>query len=214
MPLTLVSVVACRRGRLADWRPEDYSAYKVLRLLGGRRIAGSAWLPRDAGSPQRISNAHRDLVVSWFVDRVAPYVRPVGDGTPRVVLVPFPDPGRVVGAPPSRSRLLAQALADRSGLRVLDILRWRQPMPRCRALGVQTLADNLVTTGSVVQTTCILVAECVSSGAGLQAAASQLRRYGGDTRLSISAGRAGEQREPDPFTTALTELDDVATADL
>ncbi len=212
MPLTLVSLAACLPGPLGTWRPEDYAAYKVVRLLGGRRIAGSIWL-QDGDRPLRISNAHRAAALRWFVGRAAPHLRSVRERSPRAALVPYPDPGRVIGAPPSRSRHLAQVLADATGLRVLDVLRWRQPMPRCRALDVQTLADNLVTTGGLLHGECILVAECVWQGSGLQAAAGRLRRHGAEVRLAISAGRAGV-READPFTTASAELEDVVTADL
>jgi hypothetical protein len=212
--LTLVSFVSVTTVRLGAWRPEDYAAYKTVRLLGGRRIAGSVWLPLTPGSPQRISNAHRWKVVDWFVERAAPSLHPFRDRGRQVALVPYPDPGRIVGASPSRSRRIAQALSDSSGVRVLDVLRWRQRMPRCRVLEVQTLADNLLITGSVMHVECVVVAECVGHDAGLQAAAAQLRRHGGRATLAVSAARAVRIPEDDPFSTLVTEVEDVATVDL
>lgn len=212
--MRLVSLVSCLPGPLGTWTTEDYRAYKIVRLIGGRRIAGSVWLPDGPGAGQRVSNAHREAALGWFVRRATPLLDGVRDSGRRVALVPFPDPGRVVGAPPSRSRALAQALADATSLRVLDVLRWRQPMPRCRALDLQTMADNLVTTGASLQLECVLVAECVWHGTGMQAAASRLRGYGATAHLAISAGRAGGPRETDPFTTMVQDLEDVVTADL
>ncbi|MGE0705412.1 MAG: hypothetical protein AB7F99_11045 [Vicinamibacterales bacterium] len=214
MPVTLVSFVACRLGRLSAWRPEDHSAYKVVRLLGSRRIRGSGWLPRPGCTPQRLSNAHRHLAFGWFVEKASPHLEVFRERGRGIALVPFPDPERIVGAPPSPSRRLAQALADSCGLRVLDVLRWRQPMQRCRKLDVQTLADNLLTTGNVLQVGCILVADCVSGGAGVQAASSHLRRHGGTVSLAISAGRAGPDPEAEPFSPVVAMLEDVTTIDL
>ncbi len=214
VPLTLVSLVACRLGRLSEWRPEDHSSYKVVRLLGSRRIRGSAWMPRPGCPPQRLSNAHRHLAFGWFVEGAATHLTALRERGRGVALVPFPDPGRIVGAPPSPSRRLAQALSDACGLRVLDVLRWRQPMPRCRTLDVQTLADNLVTTGNVLQVDCVLVADYVAYGAGLQAASSRLRTHGGLASIAISAARASPNPEADPFSPAVATLEDVTTIDL
>ena len=214
MPVSLVSAVRCLTRDVSAWRAEDYAAYKVVRVLGGRRIAGSVWLPQEAGPARRISNAQRDVAVAWFVRRVEPHLERYREYGRRAALVPYPDPERVVGGPPSRSRMLAQALADANGLRVLDILRWRQVMPRCRESDVQSLADNLLTTGAPMQLECILVADCVRGEGGIQAAAAKLRRSGAQVALAVSAGRAVRVAEACPFSTQVVELDDVPTVDL
>ena len=87
-------------------------------------------------------------------------------------------------------------------------------MPRCREFDVQSLADNLLTTGAPMQMECIVVAECVRGFAGIQAAASRLRRSGAQVSLAVSAGRAVRVPDPCPFATQALELDDVTTADL
>jgi len=214
MPVTLVSAVSCVTAGLSAWRAEDYGAYKVVRMLSGRRISGSVWLPHDDDAAQRISNAHRAAAVDWFVRRTSPHLERYREYGRRAALVPYPDAGRVVGGPPSRSRLLAQALADANGFRVLDILRWRQVMPRCRELDVQSLADNLLTTGAPMQMECILVADWVRGTTGIQAAAGRLRRSGAQISLAVSAGRAVRVAEACPFATQVAELEDVMTVDL
>lgn len=214
MPLTLVSFVGCVIRGASAWRPEDYHAYKFVRALGGRRIAGSAWIPTGDGRHWRLNNATRAAGHAWLIDRAYPFLRDAGAGGRRTVLIPFPDPGRVVGAPPSRSRIVAQALADATGLRVLDVLRWRQPMPRCRRLDAQACADNLITTSGLVQADAVLVAEYVADAVGLQVAAARLTRQGAQLALTLAAGRVVDTPDSDPFSTSAIVLPEVVAAGL
>jgi hypothetical protein len=202
-----VSLIGCSGARLSTWRPEDYDAYKVVRVLSGRRIAGSAWLPADGG-PVRVSNAHGPLLLGWFGGRASDVLREFRDRDPRPVLLPFPGPNRVVGAPPSGSRALAQELSARVGLRVLDVLRWRQPMPRCRPQGRQAFIDNLIVTGSPIRIDVVLVADCISSSVALEGAASRLGQMGSTVVLAVSAGRVVHPARPDPFARQVEAIGD------
>lgn len=161
-------------------------------------MAGSAWLPAEGGVI-RFGNAHAHLLLSWFGERAAPALEPYRRREPRPVLLPFPGPNRVVGAPPSGSRLLAQELSGRTGLRVLDVLRWRQAMPRCPPPDRQAAIDNLIVTGSPVRGDAILVADFISTAAVLEGAAVRLRQMGCTIVLAISAGAAARPARPHPF---------------
>jgi hypothetical protein len=194
----LVSLIACSTARLSTWRPEDYDAYKAVRVLSGRRIAGSAWLPVDGGVV-RVSNAHGPALLGWFGDRAVRALDPYRNRHPRVVLLPIPGPNRVVGAPPSGSRALAQELSLRTGLRVLDVLRWRQPMPRCPPPDRQVCLDNVIVTGSPVRADAILVSDFLSTPVALEAVAARLRQMGCSVVLGITAGLAAQPSRREPF---------------
>lgn len=200
MPFPFVSLIGCAGARLAIWRPVDYDAYKVVRVLSGRRIAGSAWLPADGG-PVRVSNAHSRLLLGWFADRASGALGELRPREPTPVLLPFPGPNRIVGAPPSGSRALAQELSARTGLRALDVLRWRQPMPRCRPQDRQAFIDNLIVTGSPVRVDVILVADCISSPVALEGVAARLQQMGSTVVLAVSAGGVDHPARREPFTT-------------
>jgi hypothetical protein len=182
----------------------DYDAYKATRVLSGRRIAGSAWLPVGSGA-LRVSNASGAGLMGWFGDQAAGALETFRHRGPRAVLLPLPGPNRVVGAPPSGSRALAQELSVRTGLRVLDVLRWRQRMPRCRPCDRQVFLDNLIVTGSPIHADVILVADCVSQRAALEGAAERLQQMGSTVVLAISAGQIHRGGRPEPFR-AHTEL--------
>jgi hypothetical protein len=205
VPLTLVSFIACAGSPLSAWRPVDHDAYKITRVIAGRRIAGSGWLPTPAGHI-RIRNGNRHVAAGWLIDRVAALIAPVLDADPHPVLLPFPGPNRIVGAPPSGSRALAQELTARTGLRTIDILRWRQRMPSCRPLDLQAFVDNLVTTGSPIRADCILIADFISNEAALHAAALRLQQMGSEAILAVSAACVRRSHPDDPFTTEMVSI--------
>lgn len=198
MAFALVSLIGCSASPLATWRPEDYDAYKIVRVLSGRRIAGSAWLPVDGGA-LRVSNAHGSALLNWFGDRAVGALDPFRNREPRVVLLPVPGPNRVVGAPPSGSRALAQELSVRTGLRVLDVLRWRQPMPRCPPPDRQVCLDNVIVTGSPVRAEAVLVSDFLSTPVALEAVAARLRQMGCSVVLAVTAGLAVQPSRREPF---------------
>ena len=207
MAFPFVSLIGCSGERLSRWRPEDYDAYKAVRVLAGRRIAGSAWLPASA-APVRISNAHGQLLVSWFGERVFATLTERGLMNGPALLLPFPGPNRVVGAPPTGSRALAQEVSARIGGRVLDILRWRQRILSRGHVDRQTFLDNLIVTGSPVRADCVLVADFVSNPAAFEAAADRLRQMGIRVVLAVSAGRIAAPVRVDPFATEIEIIDD------
>jgi hypothetical protein len=209
--LSCISFIACRTDGLSRWRQVDYYAYKVTRLIAGRRIAGSAWMPASDGEIVRVSNATAHVAVSWFLDRAAEALEASTKGDRRPVLLPFPGSNRVVGSPPSGSRNLAQELAGRTGLRVLDVLRWRQRMPSCQPPELQHFLDNLISTGSPIRTDCILITDLATSSVPLQAAATRLRQMGSIVTFAIAAGRVVRQPPEDPFTAEVATIDDLAT---
>jgi hypothetical protein len=208
MAVTLISFVACPTKSLTTWRPEDYAAYKLTRALAGRRVAGSAWVPDTRQPLLRLSNASEDAALCWFMDRAIPYVQKVVTGDRRPVLVPVPGANRIVGAPPSRGRALAQELSARTGFRVLDVLRWRQKMPRCQPTDPQTFADNVVLTAGLVRADCILIADFVRTGAAIQAIAARLRQAESLVLLALAAGRAADPPPVDPFAAQIESIDD------
>jgi hypothetical protein len=200
--LTLISFATWPRTALRTWRASDYAAYKVARLAAGRRIAGSAWISSPGGD-RRVSNASRDPVLQWLADRAAaPVLELTGTGL-RPALVPFPGWLRTVGSPPSGSRALAQELSTRTGLRLLDVLRWRQRMNGVAAGGPQFYFDNLVSTGSPVRVDCVLVADVVTAVEAVAAAAALLSRMGGRVVLAIAAARGTRAPAGEPFATAI-----------
>jgi hypothetical protein len=231
--ITLVSSVSCMTRRLHDWRQEDYNAFKFIRAITRRRFTGAAWIPVTGRLPQRLTQATRDAAVEWFGDMAAPSVHE-RIGSQPIVYVPIPDANRVVGSKPSASRALASELARRSDARLLDVLRWRQPLRYLRrsnvALGVvagsvpedlsgdtpggehremldpQMLSDNLINTGGVVMADCVLVADVVDSTAGVQAVAGRLRRLGGRPLLVVSAGRVVDTFPDDPFAERIEQV--------
>ncbi|MQA28487.1 MAG: hypothetical protein GEU82_01435 [Luteitalea sp.] len=208
--ITLVSGVSCMTRRLHDWRQEDYNAFKFMRAVARRRFTGSAWIPVPGRLPQRLTNATRDEVVEWFGEMVWPSVQEiVGRRSP--VYVPIPGRDRVVGSLPSASRALAAELARRSDGRLLDVLRWRQPLhtvPRLVGpLDPQALSDNLVNTGGVVMADCVLVADVVDGLASVQATAGRLRRLGGRPLLAITAGRIVNIFPDDPFGERIEQVE-------
>jgi hypothetical protein len=209
VPFPFVSLIGCSREGLSRWRPEDYDAYKAVRVLSGRRIAGSVWLPAP-GAPMRISNAHGQMLVSWFGGRVFDALAENRLLNGPAVLLPFPGPNRVVGAAPSGSRALAQELSSRGAGRVLDILRWRQRMPSCRHVDRQTFLDNLIITGSPVRADCVLVADFVASPLAFAAAADRLRQMSSRVVLAVSAGRVAAPARLDPFATEVEMIEDVS----
>jgi hypothetical protein len=200
--ITLVSCVSCMTRRLHDWRQEDYNAFKFVRAVTRRRFTGSAWIPVPGRLPQRLTNATRDDAVEWFGEMAWPSVREmVGGRSP--VYVPVPGANRVVGSLPSASRALAAELARRSDGRLLDVLRWRQPL-RAMRRGAgppdpQRLSDNLINTGGVVMADCVLVADVVDDRACVQAMAGRLRRLGGRPLLAVSAALVVHTFPDDPF---------------
>jgi hypothetical protein len=212
--ITLVSCVSCMTRRLHDWRQEDYNAFKFMRAIMRRRFTGSAWIPVPGQLPQRLTHATRDVAVEWFGAMAAP---PVQDAIGRrsVVYVPIPDVNRIVGSPPSASRLLASELARRSDARILDVFRWRQPLryvPKSNGSGravfdPQVLSDNLINTGGVVMADCVLVTDVVDGSACVQAVAGRLRRLGGRPLLVVSAGRLVETFPEDPFAERIEQVD-------
>jgi hypothetical protein len=188
--------------QLHQWRQEDYNAFKFIRAAMRRRFTGAAWIPVPGRLPQRLTNATRDAAVEWFGDMAWPSVQDiVGRRSP--VYVPIPGADRVVGSLPSASRALASELARRADARLLDVLRWRQPLrhvPRPNGpLDPQTLSDNLINTGGVVMADCVLVADVVDGSACVQAVAGRLRRLGGRPLLVVSAGRIVSTFPDDPF---------------
>jgi hypothetical protein len=187
---------------LHEWRQDDYNAFKFIRAVTRRRFAGSAWVPVPGRLPQRLTNANRDAAVEWFGEMAFASVQEVMPDR-AAVYVPIPGSDRVVGSLPSPSRTLAAELARRDDARLLDILRWRQPLrqvpKRGGALDPQALSDNLVTTGGVVMADCVLVADVVSGLACVQAVAGRLRRLGGRPVLVVSAGRTVDAFPDDPF---------------
>jgi hypothetical protein len=212
MPFTLISFAAAPTRGLSSWRPEDYTAYKLIRAVAGRRIAGSTWLPGPDGRPVRLTNASREIAVNWFIGLAVPCIEELAKRNRRSVLVPLPGLDRVVGAPPSQGRLLAQELSTRTGLRMVDMLRWRQKMPRCRQSDTQMFMDNVVTSGAPVRAECILVGDFVSSAAPLQAIAATLRQSGSLAVLAVAAGRAADPPPADPFETTAETIEDLAGA--
>jgi hypothetical protein len=196
--------------RLHEWRQDDYNAFKFMRAVMRRRFAGSAWVPVPGRLPQRLTHANRDAAVEWFGEMALPAVQDMIVPGCEVVYVPIPGSGRVVGSLPSPSRTLAAELARRVDARLLDILRWRQPlgqMPRRRGpLDPQALSDNLITTGGVVMADCVLVADVVTGVACLQAVAGRLRRLGGRPVLVVSAGRTVDAFPDDPFAPCVQSI--------
>jgi hypothetical protein len=155
-----------------------------------------------------LTNASADRAVGRFLECAAAGIDALSHANPRPVLVPVPGPRRVVGAPPSRSRILAQELSNRTGCRVLDILRWRQPMSSCRPPDPQIFSDNIITTGSPVRAECVLVADFLSSTAPLRAVAAKLRQFGSVAVLAVSAGRVAHPLPADPFAVVTERIDD------
>lgn len=207
--MTLLSCVSCMTTRLHEWRQEDYNAFKFMRAIMRRRFTGTAWIPVPGQLPQRLTNASRDAAVEWFGDMAWPSVQEMV-GRRSVVYVPIPDANRVVGSPPSPSRGLASELARRADARVLDVLRWRQPLrqvPGGRgALDPQVLSDNLINTGGVVMADCVLVADAVGGTTCVQAVAGRLRRLGGRPLLVVSAGRILSTCRDDPFSEQVEQV--------
>ena len=227
--ITVVSCVSCMTRHLHDWRQEDYNAFKFIRAITRRRFTGAAWIPVPGQLPQRLTQATRDVAVEWFGDMAAPSVQEV-IGRRSVVYVPIPDANRIVGSKPSPSRALASELARRSDTRLLDVLRWRQPLRHLRRASVvlsgaggdrpgdmdgdahrgqldpQLLSDNLINTGGVVMADCILVADVVDAIACVQAVAGRLRRLGGRPLLVVSAGRIVDSFPDDPFAERVEQV--------
>lgn len=230
--ITAVSCVSCMTRRLHDWRQEDYNAFKFVRAIMRRRFTGAAWIPVPGQLPQRLTHATRDAAVEWFGDMAAPSVDEVVGRRP-VVYVPIPDANRIVGSKPSPSRALASELARRSDARLLDVLRWRQPLRYLRRASVvlsggsdiardmsgdlpgdldrglldpQLLSDNLINTGGVVMADCILVADVIDRIACVQAVAGRLRRLGGRPLLVVSAGRIVDTFPDDPFAERVEQV--------
>jgi hypothetical protein len=212
MPLPLLSSATCLTGGPSTWRQDDHNAYMFVRAAAGRPIKGAAWVPMPAGLPKRLTSANRDDAIGWFADMILPRIAEALQSDPAVVLVPIPDPRRIVGAPPSRSRALAHEVAVRSGRRVLDVLRWRVVMARGSPAGgpidPQALCDNLVTTGGIISAGCILVSDVVSNVSWVQAAAARIRRVGGSPILAVSAGRTSRTPPVDPFAPHVEEIAD------
>ena len=208
--ITLVSSVSCMTRRMHDWRQEDYNAFKFMRAIMRRRFTGSAWIPVPGRLPQRLTNATGEQAVEWFGEMAWPSVHEVIARRP-AVFVPIPDANRIVGSPPSASRALAADLARRSDARLLDVLRWRQPLgevPRASGpLDPQMLSDNLINTGGVVMADCVLVADVVDGHACVQAVAGRLRRLGGQPLLVVSAGRIVNTFPDDPFAERVEQVE-------
>jgi len=207
--ITLVSSVSCMTRRLHDWRQEDYNAFKFMRAITRRRFTGAAWIPVPGQLPQRLTQATSDLAVEWFGEMAWPSVQEVV-GRRAAVYVPIPDANRIVGSVPSASRALALELARRSDAKLLDVLRWRQPLryvPKSNGtVDPQVLSDNLVNTGGVVMADCVLVADVVDSEARVQAVAGRLRRLGGRPLLVVSAGRIVDAFPDDPFAERVEQV--------
>jgi hypothetical protein len=184
-------------------------AYKLIRAIAGRRIAGSTWMPLPDGGHLRLTNASQEAAVRWFVERAAACIEETTKGDRRLSLLPLPGPDRVIGGPPSRARIIAQELAARTGLRVLDMLRWRQRMPRCRQSDTQFFVDNLVTSGAPARADCVLIADFVSSPEPLRAVSAILRQTGSHLALAVSAGRAADPPPADPFFTLVEAIEEI-----
>jgi hypothetical protein len=208
--ITILSSVSCMTRRWHEWRQEDYNAFKFLRALMRRRFSGSAWIPVPGRLPQRLTSATRDAAVEWFGEMAWPSVQEIV-ARRTAVYVPIPDANRVVGSLPSASRALASELARRADARLLDVLRWRQPLreiPRGHgALDPQTLSDNLINTGGVVMADCVMVGDVMDGSACVQAVAGRLRRLGGRPLLVVSAGRIVHAFPDDPFAERIERIE-------
>ena len=187
----------------AVWRDGDYNALKFVKAIKGLPVNMYARVP-VCGVIHLLEQSNAEEAIEWFGQLGAEYILAQNLARP-ITFVPVPNSSCAVpNAAIPRTRLLAQALADRiGGAHVWDGLRWATVMMPSSQGGTrdpQVLYDNLVVTGQLPSTQVILVDDVRTTGAHFVAALAKLARGGVACSLALCAARRVDTQEDAPFS--------------
>jgi hypothetical protein len=211
MPLKVASFSTYLSMPGAEWRQDDYAAYKFVRAVKGRTINRYARVPVN-GQRRLLEQANANDAVDWFAEMVAAKIK--RRDSP-LILVPVPNSSCVAEKPEliPRTLALAEALARRwANTSVLDCLRWEADLGSASSghgtRDPQTLYENFVVTAEIPEATFALVDDVKTTGAHLQAARTVLLRHGATCEWALCAARTVQDQSQDPFSFLAEKLPD------
>jgi predicted amidophosphoribosyltransferase len=196
------------------WDDPQYSVKKFVDAIKQRRINGYGWIQVAGKLKRRLEQRNATMAFDWFGEMSADILKNQSlNGRP--ILVPFPDSKCTVGtARPSKTKLLANAVARHFPADVADILRFDIEMASANTeQGTRDAAEiygHLQTIAKVAKDRPhVLIDDVLTTGGHLQAGAAELRRCGGDVLLAICGVWAHRYPVEDPFARVELNLEDL-----
>ena len=180
-----------------------------LLALRGERVSGTSAVP--VGTDERsLTTMNANDSIDWFGEMVVQYLDS-HQVLPPFELVPVPTPQTTLASSPGPWTSLLAISISSNGLddaSVLDLLRWKEPLPEHRGHTVSELYENLaVIRPFPTDRVLVLVDYLFTSSTTLRACAARLKRHGANVVLALCAGRTAKEAPYDPFTVVTGELE-------
>jgi hypothetical protein len=206
-----------RKRNAESYSEAEYHAYKFVMALKGKRLNKYAWIT-VRGERKRLDNESAREAPRWLAMMAADALSAdsgLWSAHRRTLLMPVPDSdcSRGTAAVPRNLAVASEtaALLGNVRLRVVDALRWTQPMLSSRAGGPR-MADELLQSLALKQElpddhdVAILFDDVKTTGGHLVACARLLRRVGIRTIAAVCCARTVQARAEEPMEPAIEML--------
>lgn len=207
MPLEVVSFATYLTNVAIAWRDEDHAALKFVKAVKGKPFTGYAWVP-VGDKMRRLNQQNGDDAIDWFAIMAA--VRLHDETSDDIVLTPIPNSRCTkTNRKIPRTLRIAETVAARAGIEVLDCLRWKEAMTPSSQGGTrnpQELYDKLVEIQDATDAKIILIDDIRTTGAHLVAAKAFLQRKKAKCVMAVCAGRTVWAPEENPFAILQEDL--------
>ena len=211
MGLPVISFTASAGGdNRLDWNEEDYNGLFVTKALKRKPFSGRCSV-RISGQPVGVRSGEREVALRWFANVAHRYLFDSKIQTP-VALIPVPNGGaidiRASCDTSAQATELANSLAKDAF--VLDILRWKSPIPQGEHPAKHyfeqaAVHENPLSTSP--RKTTVLIDEVFTDGAVIRGVVARLAESGIKVDLVLCASHASATRVRDVFAAHKHALD-------